>query len=137
MQDWLQSKLDSFNESWSAFWVFCLFLVLPIWLVDYPPMVDLPGHASQIQLMHNLKADDFIYSNLFRRYYLTPYWGGYVPIYLLSHIFGVLVALKIIISLALMGIPFFTRCTSSEHMGPLEPFSKRHFSACTFSSLAC
>ena len=28
-------------------------------------------------------------------------------------------------------------CTSSEHMAPLEPFSKRHFSACTFSSLAC
>ena len=29
------------------------------------------------------------------------------------------------------------RCTSSEHVGPLEPFSKRHFSARTFSSLAC
>ncbi len=29
------------------------------------------------------------------------------------------------------------KCTSSEHMGPLEPFSKRHFSARTFSSLAC
>ena len=28
-------------------------------------------------------------------------------------------------------------CTSSEHMAPLEPFSKRHFSARTFSSLAC
>jgi multiple antibiotic resistance protein len=28
-------------------------------------------------------------------------------------------------------------CTSSEHMAPLEPFSKRHFSAGTFSSLAC
>ena len=28
-------------------------------------------------------------------------------------------------------------CTSSEHLGPLEPFSKRHFSARTFSSLAC
>ncbi len=28
-------------------------------------------------------------------------------------------------------------CTSSEHMAPLELFSKRHFSARTFSSLAC
>jgi hypothetical protein len=28
-------------------------------------------------------------------------------------------------------------CTSSKHMAPLEPFSKRHFSARTFSSLAC
>ena len=27
-------------------------------------------------------------------------------------------------------------CTSSEHLGPLEPFSKRHFSARTFSSHA-
>ena len=34
-------------------------------------------------------------------------------------------------------IPRTYRCTSSEHMGPLEPFSKRHFSAGTFSSLAC
>ena len=31
----------------------------------------------------------------------------------------------------------FAECTSSEHVGPLEPFSKRHFSARTFSSLAC
>jgi hypothetical protein len=28
-------------------------------------------------------------------------------------------------------------CTSSKHMAPLEPFSKGHFSARTFSSLAC
>ena len=28
-------------------------------------------------------------------------------------------------------------CTSSKHMAPLEPFSKRYFSAGTFSSLAC
>jgi len=28
-------------------------------------------------------------------------------------------------------------CTSSKHMAPLELFSKRHFSARTFSSLAC
>jgi hypothetical protein len=27
-------------------------------------------------------------------------------------------------------------CTSSEHMAPLELFSKRHFSARTFSNLA-
>jgi len=29
------------------------------------------------------------------------------------------------------------RCTSSKHMAPLELFSKRYFSAHTFSSLAC
>ena len=28
-------------------------------------------------------------------------------------------------------------CTSSKHMAPLELFSKRYFSARTFSSLAC
>jgi hypothetical protein len=32
---------------------------------------------------------------------------------------------------------FDLNCTSSEHMAPFEPFSKRHFSARTFSSLAC
>jgi hypothetical protein len=30
-----------------------------------------------------------------------------------------------------------SECTSSKHMAPLELFSKRHFSARTFSSLAC
>jgi hypothetical protein len=28
-------------------------------------------------------------------------------------------------------------CASSDHMGPISPFSKRHFSADCFSSLAC
>ena len=28
-------------------------------------------------------------------------------------------------------------CTSSDHLGPFNPFSKRHFSAGSFSSLAC
>jgi hypothetical protein len=109
MHGWLKLKVDALNSSWLFFWLLCLFLVLPIWLVDYPPMVDLPGHASQIQLMHNLRSGDFLYSDLFRRYYLTVYWGGYVPVYLLSFIFGVLAALKIIITLALVGIPYFTK----------------------------
>ena len=109
MQDGLRLKVDALNSSWPVFWLFCLFLVLPIWLVDYPPMVDLPGHASQVQLMHNLRNGDFLYSDLFRRYYLSPYWGGYVPVYLLSFIFGVLSALKIIITLALVGLPYFTK----------------------------
>ncbi|MFC1779616.1 hypothetical protein ACFLZU_04705 [Thermodesulfobacteriota bacterium] len=109
MQDGLRIKVDALNSSRPVFWLFCLFLVLPIWLVDYPPMVDLPGHASQIQLMHNLRNGDFLYSDLFRRYYLTPYWGGYVPVYLLSFIFGVLASLKIIITFALVGIPYFTK----------------------------
>ena len=29
------------------------------------------------------------------------------------------------------------RCTSSDHLGPISPFSKRHFSASYLSSLAC
>ena len=28
-------------------------------------------------------------------------------------------------------------CTSSDHLGPISPFSKRHFSASYFSRLAC
>ena len=109
MQDGLRLKVDALNSSWPVFWLFCLFLVLPVWLVDYPPMVDLPGHASQIQLMHNLRSGDFLYSDLFRTSYLSTYWGGYVPVYLLSFIFGVLTALKIIITFALVGIPYFTK----------------------------
>jgi phage terminase large subunit-like protein len=31
----------------------------------------------------------------------------------------------------------FDFCTSSDHMGPIGPFSKRHFFAGCFSSLAC
>jgi hypothetical protein len=109
MKDWMQHKVDFLNSSRSVFWVFCLFLVLPIWLVHYPPMVDLPGHASQIQLMHNLRAEDFLYSDIFKINYLTPYWGGYVPVFLLSYIFGVLIALKIVITFSLVGIPYFTK----------------------------
>ena len=109
MRDWKERKVETFNSSWSVFWLFCLILVLPVWLVDYPPMVDLPGHASQIQLMHNLRDESFLYADLFERYYITAYAGGYFIVYLLSFVFGVLAALKIIITISLLGIPFFTK----------------------------
>ena len=42
-------------------------------------------------------------------------------------------------AITVLGLRIITAygCTSSEHLAPLEPISKRHFSAGTFSSLAC
>ena len=37
----------------------------------------------------------------------------------------------------LRGEDSIAECTSSDHMAPMGPLSKRHFSARCFSSLAC
>ena len=49
---------------------------------------------------------------------------------------------SLLVTLTFVTPQAFAQCntlsaTSSKHMAPLELFSKRHFSARTFSSLAC
>lgn len=69
-----------------------------IWTPDYPPMVDIPQHAAQISIFLDIIKNQSNWSDLFEINLITPYWIGYGPWILLSLIFSVTVAFKIIIS---------------------------------------
>jgi hypothetical protein len=86
-----------------AFWATVLFAAATFWFVPRPPMADLPQHAGQIALLHELldggsKWQPLVYVNWF-----TPYLAGYVPALLLSSFMPVLAALKLLLTAAYLG----------------------------------
>jgi len=81
---------------------------IPVWIATYPPMSDLPQHAAQVTLLRALHDPHFAYAGLFHTNWLTPYLSGYLLIYLLSSLVGIVFACKIVIALALAALPLST-----------------------------
>ena len=81
---------------------------IPIWLTSFPPMVDLPQHASQITLLRNLSDPAFRFAGLFRVNWFTPSLLGYVAVYLLVPVCGIVAACKLVLAAALVGLPVTT-----------------------------
>lgn len=82
---------------------------IPVWVAVFPPMTDLPQHAAQISLYHALQDPSFAFANLFTVNLFTPYLFGYGVIAILVPAFGIVIACKIAISLALAATPLATR----------------------------
>ncbi len=71
-------------------------------------MVDLPQHAAQIALLRNLHDPNFRFAGLFYINWLTPYLLGYLAVYALTPLLGIVAACKLVISAALAGLPLGT-----------------------------
>jgi hypothetical protein len=82
--------------------------VVPVWIPSYPPMSDLPQHAAQVALLTDLHNSQFPYSTLFHLNWFTPYLFGYLLIYFMTPIFGIVAACKLVVSLFVAGLPIST-----------------------------
>lgn len=98
------------RDRWFAisFWGCCALLVVPVWSVDYLPMVDLPQHAGQIGIWTRWSDPEFGYQDIYTRNWFTPYLFGYLVTYALTAFMSVNAALKTIITLAVVGVPVAT-----------------------------
>ena len=88
---------------------------IPVWVASYPPMADLPQHAAQVAMLHNLHDPAFQFSGLFWINWFTPYLFGYMAVYALTPLFGIVTACKLVIALALLGLPVAT-AVFAEHV---------------------
>jgi hypothetical protein len=68
------------------------------WIAPRPPMGDLPQHAAQVVMLHDLLTGSSRWSDLVQINYLTPYLFGYALATLLTFAMPVLVALKVVIT---------------------------------------
>ncbi len=68
-------------------------------------MVDLPLHAAQVASIKHFNDPAFGFSQQFKLNLFTPYLTGIYAALLLSYPFGVFYAIKIMVTLALLGIP--------------------------------
>jgi hypothetical protein len=81
-----------------------LLLLMPLWVVTYLPFGDLPDHASQINtILNGDRITDKYQVNWF-----TPYLFTYGLTIVLSQIFGVVYAIKVILSVTVLAFPFVT-----------------------------
>ncbi|MGC2048937.1 MAG: hypothetical protein WA635_10040, partial [Gallionella sp.] len=93
----------------NLFLLACLLCGLPVWLPDFPPMVDLPQHAAQVSLFLNLGNPDFPFSDQFRLNLFTPGLLGYVLVAAVAPLLGIVAASKLMIWLALAAFALSSR----------------------------
>lgn len=88
-------------------WTFCTAIVLVlIWVPKYLPMIDLPQMGEQVSILLNINNPTYAFRDAYIVQWLTPYGLGTLAAYGLSHIFGIFTALKILLSLGILGLPF-------------------------------
>lgn len=80
--------------------------VVPLWVGEHLPMVDLPQHLMLISALHRLHDPTTLYPHLFEiRPELTPYLGYYWIVALLNWVVPLGVANKLFLSAYVVGMP--------------------------------
>ncbi len=70
-----------------------------LWLPEYPPMVDVPQHAAQVNTFIEMLKSNYYWQDEFELNLLTPYWIAYAPWIIFSLFTSITTAFKITISL--------------------------------------
>jgi hypothetical protein len=82
--------------------------VVPLWIPEFPPLVDVPQHAAQVASLHELWSNNAFIDSLLTVNWMTPYLGGYLLAYAVSMVLPVVTAIKVVVSLAVVGVPLVT-----------------------------
>ncbi len=77
-----------------------LFAGALFWIAPRPPMGDLPQHAAQVALLHDLVTGTSPWADIVRINWFTPYLLGYGLAFAFSFVMPVLAALKLFMMLA-------------------------------------
>jgi hypothetical protein len=91
-----------------------LLATAPVWIPTFPPMTDLPQHASQVALLQAMLHGGFTYESSFHINWFTPYLLGYLLVYGLAPLVGIVTACKIIVAAALASLSIATALVMTE-----------------------
>jgi hypothetical protein len=82
--------------------------LVPIWSVKYLPMVDLPQHAAQVAAWLHLGDPATSFGDVYELHLFVPYLLPYLLGVAVAKVAGVLPALKVLVSIAVLGLPLAT-----------------------------
>jgi hypothetical protein len=102
------------RRDWLLLAVVSVLATIPVWIAPFPPMTDLPQHASQIALLRDLLSGNSRYDSIFHINWFTPYLLGYLLVYVLVPLLGIVGACKTVVSLALASLPPATALVMKE-----------------------
>jgi hypothetical protein len=99
--------LDSREMRVVLFALLALILILPIWLVKYPPLVDYPNHLARAFVLHHLNDANYE----FGRFYApdwgpNPYFLADFLIQIFQRFVGIYAAGKLLLTLCILALPF-------------------------------
>lgn len=80
-----------------------LLCALPVLIPTFPPLADLPQHAASIMVLHEVHFGNYAYADLFAFNWFRPYWLGYGLIWLLTPLFGIVWATKLVVAASVVG----------------------------------
>lgn len=80
----------------------------PIWLPEYPPIIDLPQYAGNLSHMSSILSGAEEWKGMFDLNLFIPYLGFHIPAYILSLIFPMTIAVKLTTALILCALPIST-----------------------------
>jgi hypothetical protein len=82
--------------------------LVPLWSVKYLPMVDLPQHAALVSAWLHLGDPAYGFADQFEAHPFTPYVLTYLAAMGLAKGVGILCALKLLVTLGVLGLPLAT-----------------------------
>src|ERR1041384_4083763 len=89
-----------------AFAACSLVALAVLWIPKYLPLADLPQHAAQISIWKHIDDPAFGFREVFELQYFTPYLLGYGLARLFAGLCSVLVAMKLVLTLTVLGLPW-------------------------------
>lgn len=82
----------------------------PLWTVDHPPIQDLPQHLAAIRVLHDFQDPAWAFSEVFvLDLGRTQYLAVYLVAHLLAYPLGVELATRVLLTAAVIGVPFAVR----------------------------
>lgn len=88
-----------------VFGLLALAAVLPLWVGEYLPMVDLPQHAAQLSIGLHWDDPEFGYPRYFHPNWMTNQRFAYSVVHVFMSMLPLVPALKCTLSLAVVGVP--------------------------------
>src|SRR6478609_10268523 len=82
-----------------------LVALIVLWVPKYLPLTDLPQHAAQISIWKHLADPSYGFGKVFRVHYFTPYLLANALARVFAEAFTILVAVKLVLTLAVLGLP--------------------------------
>ena len=92
-------------DSGALFAIAAVLSVVPLWIPEFPPLVDLAQHAAQVASLHEIWSGNPLYTSTFEVNWFTPYLGGYLLLYLVSTALPIVTATKLVVSAAAIALP--------------------------------
>ena len=99
--------------------ILCAMLLLPIWIAEFPPLLDYPNHLARAFVLTHLHDPRFSFQQFYRSDWgLYPYLGMDASMAALARIFPIETAGRVFLSLCVLALPaaawFFLRQAQPE-----------------------